>query len=88
MNHSSQSFVSVTGISFIEFSGTEKNAFSSLFLNMGLHHHAGPPGLCQDLYTQGDVHFITNATSSGHARDFCEIHQQGVSAIAMRVEDA
>ncbi|MEI8634271.1 VOC family protein [Vibrio sp. PP-XX7] len=88
MNNSSRSFVSVTGISFIEFSGTEKNAFFITLLNMGLHHRAGPPRLCQDLYTQGDVHFITNLGASGHSQQFCAIHQQGVSAIAMRVENA
>ncbi len=60
----------------------------------GLFHKLGFAKTAEDLerncelFTQGQVRFVLNASQNGHARDYRLKHGEGVSTMAFLVEDA
>ncbi|MAF79053.1 MAG: 4-hydroxyphenylpyruvate dioxygenase [Halobacteriovoraceae bacterium] len=59
-----------------------------LFHKLGFTKTAENREASQELFTQGQVRFVLNAQTQGHAREYFKLHGEGVSTLAFLVEDA
>lgn len=77
-----KSFVEVTDISFIEFSGSHPELLDDLFKQMGFSVRE-KDGMF--FYNIADINFISNPTSGGSAEAFRNKHVRGASAMGFKV---
>jgi len=83
----SESFVEVTGLSFLEFSGSKPKLLTDLFEQMGLKR-GGESNLNRiSLYYQDDIRFISNPGNGGNTEVFRSVHGRGASAMGFKVDD-
>jgi 4-hydroxyphenylpyruvate dioxygenase len=80
-------FVEVTGLSFIEFSGSRPELLASLFAQMGLVKIGQGDAKAVSLYAQGDIRFISNPSVGGNAEVFRSVHGRGACAMGFKVND-
>jgi len=76
------------GFEFVEFTGPNPQMLHEQFLQLGFRiagHHRSKK---VTHYRQGDINFILNAQSDGHAQQFGEQHGNCANAMAFRVKDA
>jgi len=85
--NASKNFVEVSGLSFIEFSGSKPKLLTDLFEKMGLK--IGGKTILKNisLYFQEDIRFISNPSNGGNAELFRSVHGCGASAMGFKVEN-
>jgi len=76
------------GFEFVEFSHREPEVLDKLFRQMGFVPVAKHKSKEITLYRQGNINYLLNAQSTGHAADFVEAHGPCAPAMAWRVVDA
>ncbi len=82
------SYVEVTGLSFLEFSGPQPLLLTALFEQMGFTTIGKPYKEVCTLHQQGDIHFISNPSLGGAAENFRNTHIRGACAMGFKVQDA
>ncbi|HYJ53801.1 MAG TPA: 4-hydroxyphenylpyruvate dioxygenase, partial [Allosphingosinicella sp.] len=80
--------IGLDGFEFVEFTSPDPEALAGLFTRLGFTHIGNHRAKAIRHYCQGDVHFLLNMESAGHAKDFREAHGPSASAMAFRVSDA
>ena len=80
--------IEVLGLSFIEFTGSRPNLLRALFQQMGLSMLKSNVDEQITLHHQGDIHFVSNPSTSGNVLKFREVHGRGASAMGFIVRDA
>ena len=80
--------VSVSGIAFLEFSGSAPQRLLDLFLKMGFTQLGRRPGTTITLHGQSDIRFICNPSAGGSAEVFRAVHGRGASAMGLKVADS
>ena len=80
--------INAHGIAFIEFSGTRPYLLRDRFFQMNLREYVHQTHKDMTFHHSGEVYFISNPTSGGHAEKFRRVHQRGVSAIGLLVDDS
>ena len=81
-------FVDTLGLSFLEFSGNHPERLIELFEKMGFVKTGQIAAKSSDLYTQGDIYFISNPSNGGNAEKFREVHGRGACAMGFKVHDS
>lgn len=76
------------GFEFVEYTGPDCAALDALFRNMGFTAVAKHNSRPVTLYRQGDISFLLNAETDGHAARFRSAHGPSICSIAFRVADA
>ena len=76
------------GFAFVEFTGPEPHELAKLFSRLGFTLAGSHRSMSVDLYRQGDINFLLNSASGGHAHAFGRAHGPSASAMAFRVADA
>lgn len=82
-----ESFVEVSGLSFLEFSGSRPKLLTDLFEQMGFEKGGGNDFNNISLYYQGDIRFISNPTNGGNTEVFRSVHGRGASAMGFKVDN-
>jgi len=85
--NTSESFVEVSGLSFLEFSGSNPKLLTDLFEQMGLKRGGGDDLNRISLYYQEDIRFISNPGNGGNTEVFRSVHGRGASAMGFKVDD-
>ncbi|MFV1983518.1 MAG: 4-hydroxyphenylpyruvate dioxygenase [Thiohalomonadales bacterium] len=85
--NTSESFVEVSGLSFLEFSGSKPKLLTDLFEQMGLKRGGGDDLNRLSLYYQEDIRFISNPGNGGNTEVFRSVHGRGASAMGFKVAD-
>jgi 4-hydroxyphenylpyruvate dioxygenase len=80
--------IGLDGFEFVEFTSPDPEALAGLFGKLGFTHIGNHRSKAIRHYCQGDVHFLLNMETAGHAKDFREAHGPSASAMAFRVADA
>ncbi len=79
----------VKAIDHLEFTcNTLSTPTRELFHKLGFSKTAENTEANCELFTQGQVRFVLTAASEGHARNYFNLHGEGVSTMAFLVEDA
>jgi len=82
-----QNPLGILAIDHLEFTCDTLNSPSKkLFYKLGFQKTLEAPN--RELFTQGQVRFLLNASPEGHSRDYLNQHGEGVSTISFLVEDA
>ncbi len=81
-------FVEVSGIAFLEFSGSRPHLLTGLFEQMCFQKVGEIAARNVSLYKQGEAMFISNPSSDGNAELFRSVHNRGASAMGFRVENS
>ena len=76
------------GFEFVEFTSPDPEAMAGLFAKLGFAHNGNHKKLKVRRYSQGDINFLLNMETAGHADEFRQAHGPSASAMAFRVEDA
>ena len=80
--------VEVSGIAFVEFSGSRPERLLKLFEQMGFQQMGVSYLRSVTLHAQGDIRFICNPCGGGAAEVFRAVHGRGASAMGFHVADA
>jgi 4-hydroxyphenylpyruvate dioxygenase len=80
--------IGLDGFEFVEFTSPDPEALAGLFTRLGFTHIGNHRAKAIRHYCQGDVHFLLNMESEGHADEFRKAHGPSASAMAFRVADA
>lgn len=83
----SKDFVEISGLSFLEFSGSRPELLTSLFEKMGLKKGGKNDSKGMSLYHQNDIRFISNPGNGGNAEMFRSVHGRGACAMGFKVGD-
>ncbi len=78
----------LNGFAFLEFSAPNPEILHQQFKTMGFVHRATHQNAPIDLYQQGDIQFIVNATPHSQAAEHAHIHGAGACAMGFRVKNA
>jgi 4-hydroxyphenylpyruvate dioxygenase len=78
----------LNGFAFLEFSAPDPQMLHTQFKKMGFVHTATHQTAPIDLYQQGQIIFIINATPESRAAEHARIHGAGACAMGFRVENA
>lgn len=78
-------YVEVSGLSFLEFSGSHPELLTRLFEQMGLKRGGGSDQKNMSLYFQDDIRFISNPGNGGNAEIFRSVHGRGACAMGFKV---
>lgn len=81
-------FVEVSGIAFLEFSGSRPHLLTGLFDQMGFHKVGERIESNVCLYQQGEVFFISNPSVGGNAELFRSVHRRGACAMGFKVKNS
>jgi len=81
------SYVEVSGLSFLEFSGSRPELLTGLFEKMGLAKGGETDLKDKSLYYQGDIRFISNPSNGGNAEVFRSVHGRGACAMGFKVDN-
>jgi 4-hydroxyphenylpyruvate dioxygenase len=76
------------GFEFVEFTSPDPEALGDLLRRLGFAHASDHKSKRVRHYAQGDINFLLNMETSGHAEDFRGAHGPSASAMAFRVADA
>jgi 4-hydroxyphenylpyruvate dioxygenase len=79
--------IGLNGFEFVEFTSPDPEAMAGLFDKLGFTHVGNHRSKAIRHYCQGDIHFLLNMESGGHAAEFREAHGPSASAMAFRVQD-
>ncbi len=79
--------IGLDGFEFVEFTSPDPEALAGLFERLGFTHIANHKAKAIRHYCQGDVHFLLNMESGGHAEQFHKAHGPSASAMAFRVDN-
>lgn len=77
----------LNGFAFLEFSAPDASMLHAQFTKMGFIHKATHVSAPIDLYQQGNIVFIINATPDSRAAEHARIHGAGACAMGFRVKD-
>lgn len=80
-------YVKITGLSFLEFSGSKPKLLTDLFEQMGLKKGGEDNQKGMSLYYQNDIRFISNPSNGGNAEVFRSVHTRGACAIGFKVDN-
>lgn len=78
----------LNGFAFLEFSAPDSKKLHVQFTKMGFEHKATHSSAPIDLYQQGHIVFIINATTDSRAAEHARIHGAGACAMGFRVNNA
>lgn len=78
----------LNGFAFLEFSAPDPKMLHDQFQKMGFAHIATHHSAPIDLYQQGNINFIINATPHSRAAEHAKIHGAGACAMGFRVKNA
>lgn len=78
----------LNGFAFLEFSAPDPSLLHNQFKKMGFVHTAKHQSAPIDLYRQGSILFIINATPNSRAAEHARIHGAGACAMGFRVKNA
>ncbi|PJD93941.1 MAG: 4-hydroxyphenylpyruvate dioxygenase [Legionella sp.] len=78
----------LNGFAFLEFSAPHPEVLHQQFKTMGFVHRATHQNAPIDLYQQGSIQFIVNATPDSQAAQHAKIHGAGACAMGFRVKNA
>ncbi len=78
----------LNGFSFLEFSAPDPTLLHKQFKQMGFIHTATHQSAPIDLYQQGNIRFITNASPHSQAAEHAHHHGAGACAMGFRVNNA
>lgn len=81
-------FIEVSGLSFLEFSGSKPKLLTDLFEQMGLKKGGEDSSKNITLYFQNDIRFISNPSNGGNAEIFRSVHTRGACAMGFKVDDS
>ncbi len=76
------------GFEFVEFAGPDPDAIRGHLARMGYAHVATHRTKAVQLWQQGDVSYLVNAESGGHASRFAQAHGPCAPSMGWRVADA
>jgi len=76
------------GFEFVEYASPNPAALHDLFKRMGFTPVAKHKSKAITLYRQGDINFLVNEETAGHAADFAKAHGPCACAMGFRVGDA
>ena len=76
------------GFEFVEFTSPDPEAMAGLFEKLGFVHAGNHRRIDVRHYRQGEINFLLNMESVGHADDFRKAHGPSASAMAFRVADS
>jgi 4-hydroxyphenylpyruvate dioxygenase len=76
------------GFEFVEFTSPDPDAMAGLFEKLGFVHAGNHRRINVRHYRQGEINFLLNMESVGHAEDFRKAHGASASAMAFRVADS
>jgi 4-hydroxyphenylpyruvate dioxygenase len=76
------------GFEFVEFAGPDPEAIREQFRRMGYAHVATHRAKPVELWQQGDVSYLLNASPDGHAAEFVAAHGPSAPSMGWRVADA
>ncbi|WP_114227642.1 MULTISPECIES: 4-hydroxyphenylpyruvate dioxygenase [Sphingomonas] len=76
------------GFEFVEFAAPDPELLRSLFSKLGFPVVARHRSADITLHRQGDINFLINAETEGHAADFARDHGPSAVSMAFRVKDA
>lgn len=82
-----ENFVEISGLSFLEFSGSQPKLLTDLFDKMGLKKEGGDDSKGISLYYQEDIRFISNPSNGGNAEVFRSVHGRGACAMGFKVDN-
>ena len=90
MNHPVTNAINITikGIAFVEFVADKPDQFATILSSMGFYRAAVTADQRKTLFKQGNIHYIVNSDPTGNAGAYQQIHRNGVSGVAFRVDDA
>ena len=80
--------IGLDGFEFVEFTSPDAEALAALFQKLGFTHVGNHRSKAIRHYCQGDIHFLLNMETDGHASHFRQAHGPSASAMAFRVKDA
>lgn len=83
-----KNYVQTYGLSFLEFSGPKPEILISLFDQMGFTKSGEHPDKPISVYSQGNIHFISNPEIGGNAEIFREKHIRGVCSFGIQVDNS
>lgn len=78
----------LNGFAFLEFSSHDVSVLERQFKEMGFTKASQHADGQIQLYKQGNVEFIVNATTDSQAYEHAKVHGAGACAMGFRVEDA
>lgn len=78
----------LNGFAFLEFAAPDAAVLHTQFKKMGFVHKATHQSAPIDLYQQGNIVFIINATPDSRAAEHARIHGAGACAMGFRVKEA
>ena len=76
------------GFEFVEFAGPDPDAMGALFERMGFTAVARHRRKDVLRYKQGQINFLINRETKGHAAEFARLHGPSACGMAFRVRDA
>ena len=76
------------GFEFVEFAGPDPDAMGNLFERMGFTAVGRHKRKDVIRYQQGEINFLLNRETKGHAADFADAHGPSAVGMAFRVRDA
>jgi 4-hydroxyphenylpyruvate dioxygenase len=76
------------GFEFVEFAGPDPDSMGDLFERMGFTAVARHKRKDVVRYRQGEINFLLNRETTGHAAEFAETHGPSAVGMAFRVKDA
>ena len=76
------------GFEFVEFAGPDPDAMGALFERMGFTAVSRHRRKDVIRYKQGQINFLLNRETTGHAAEFARLHGPSASGMAFRVRDA
>lgn len=80
-------YVKISGLSFLEFSGSKPKLLTELFEQMCLKKGGEDTSKNITLYYQNDIRFISNPSNGGNAEVFRATHTRGACAMGFKVDD-
>jgi 4-hydroxyphenylpyruvate dioxygenase len=84
----SKGYIETRGISFLEFSGPRPELLIALFDQMGFSRIGQHELKHISVYAQGNIRFVNNPTNGGNAEIFRSVHERGICAIGIKVDDS
>jgi 4-hydroxyphenylpyruvate dioxygenase len=85
---SAENPLGIIAIDHLEFCCDNLNTpTKELFYRFGFSKVAENDDKTCELFTQGQVRFVLNSSKNGHARDYLNKHEEGVSMMSFLVED-
>jgi len=85
---SEQNPAGTDGFEFVEFAHPDPDVLRRLFAEMGYSHVANHKRKAVELWQQGDISYLLNAETGGHAAAFIDAHGPCAPSMGWRVVDA